>query len=99
MPVTTQGGTGLRAVRFVGIDGPRWMIRGAFSGRAALDTEAAAPLEEVLRDVVVVRGPHARPPREVLVLTLPGTTPAPEEAPSDDPLGILRRGPEITEIR
>lgn len=99
MPVTTQGGTGLRAVRFVGIDGPRWMIRGAFSGKAALDTEAAAPLEEVLRDVVVVRGPHARPPREVLVLTLPGTTPAPEEAPSDDPLGILRRGPEITEIR
>ncbi len=26
MPVTTQGGSGMRVVRFVGIDGPRWMI-------------------------------------------------------------------------
>ncbi|NCD18637.1 MAG: DUF3710 domain-containing protein [Actinobacteria bacterium] len=99
MPVTTQGGSGMRAVRFVGIDGPRWMIRGAFSGKAAVDPEAARTLEEVLRDIVVVRGPHARPPREVLALTLPGSTPAAEPAPSDDPLGILRRGPEITEIR
>lgn len=99
MPVTTQGGAGMRTVRFVGIDGPRWMIRGAFSGKAATDAEAARPLEEVLRDVVVVRGPNARPPREVLTLALPGATPAPEQAPSDDPLGILRRGPEITEIR
>ena len=53
----------------------------------------------MLREVVVVRGPHARPPREVLTLTLPGATPAPEEESSEDPLGILRRGPEITEIR
>lgn len=99
MPVTTQGGSGMRTIRFIGIDGPRWMIRGALSGRAATDAEAARTLEDVLRDVVVVRGPHARPPREVLALTLPGSAPATEPEPSDDPLGILRRGPEITEIR
>jgi len=99
LPVTTQGGMGMRAVRFVGVDGPRWMIRGAFSGKAALDPDEAAPLEGVLRDVVVVRGSQARPPREVLTLTLPGTAEVAEPAPDDDPLGILRRGPEITETR
>jgi len=99
LPVTNQGGTGVRAVRYVGIDGPRWMLRAAFSGRAALDREAAVPLEDVLRDVVVVRGPHARPPREILPLTLPGTAAAEAPPEPDDALGVLRRGPEITETR
>lgn len=99
MAVTTPAGTVTRAVRYVGVDGPRWMLRAAFSGRAALEREAAKALEDVLRDVVVVRGPHARPPREVLPLTLPGAAAPTEAVPSDDPLGILRRGPEITETR
>ncbi|MDO5495753.1 MAG: DUF3710 domain-containing protein [bacterium] len=101
MPVTTPGGSGTRTVRFVGVDGPRWMVRAVFSGKAAVDAEEASELESVLRGLVVTRGTNARPPREVLPLTVPGQ-PAP--AAADDPqgldaLGVLRRGPEMTETR
>lgn len=101
MPITTPGGTGTKTVRFVGVDGPRWMIRAVFSGPAAVDTGAAEELESILRGLVVVRGTQARPPREVLPLTVPGSTPAPaaEGADEIDTLGILKRGPEMTETR
>lgn len=97
LPVTTKGGSGLRPVRFVGIDGPRWMLRVVFHGEAALNAQAATELEGVVRDVVVVRGMEPRPPREVIALTLPGQN-APK-AEEDDPLQVLRRGPEMTETR
>src|SRR5437762_10088536 len=47
---------GMRMVRFVGIDGPRWFVRGLFTGPAADGGDQASLLEGVLRDVVVVRG-------------------------------------------
>ena len=68
-PGQPQAGTQL--VRFTGVDGPRWFLRGVFSGAAAEDPAAAAPLEAVLRDVVVVRGDHPVPPRDLLELRLP----------------------------
>ncbi len=58
-------------VRFVGIDGPRWMVHAVYRGAAALDPEAAGPLTETLRGVVVDRGPAAMPVREPLPLRLP----------------------------
>jgi len=66
-----QPASGMRLVRFVGIDGPRWFVRGLFTGPAADGGEQAELLEEVLRDVVVVRGEHPVPPREILELRLP----------------------------
>ena len=66
-----QPASGMRLVRFVGVDGPRWFLRGLFTGPAADGGEQAEPLEEVLRDVVVVRGEHPVPPREILELQLP----------------------------
>lgn len=102
LPVTTQDGRmGHRPARFIGVDGPRWFLRGVLSGRAAVDPDAAAELEELFADTVVVRGQEARPPRDVLVLRMPGKAAAAataEETPttSFDP---LERGPEITEIR
>lgn len=68
-PGQPQAGTQL--VRFTGVDGPRWFLRGVFSGAAAENPAAAAPLEAVLRDVVVVRGDHPVPPRDLLELRLP----------------------------
>jgi hypothetical protein len=62
---------GLRPVRFVGVDGPRWFLRGLFAGAAADDPAAAAPLEAVFRQVIVVRGEHPMPPRDLLELRLP----------------------------
>ncbi|GAB3202051.1 hypothetical protein GCM10027261_38380 [Geodermatophilus arenarius] len=60
-----------RAARFLGVDGPRWFLRGMISGPAAESPEAAAVLEDVFRRVVVVRGTSPMPVREQLPLTLP----------------------------
>jgi hypothetical protein len=61
----------MRPVRFVGVDGPRWFLRGLFAGAAAADPAAAAPLEAVFREVVVIRGEQPMPPRDLLELRLP----------------------------
>ncbi|EYR63785.1 hypothetical protein N866_18220 [Actinotalea ferrariae CF5-4] len=98
MPVRTpEGRTGHRPVRFIGHDGPRWFLRGVLTGRAAADEEAAAELEGVFADVVVVRGSEARAPRDLLPLALPGRQRA--EVPPEAAQDVLTRGPEITETR
>ena len=106
-----QPASGMRLVSFVGIDGPRWFVRGLFSGPAADGGEQAELLEEVLRDVVVVRGEHPVPPREILELRLPpearqaleeqaaATAAAEEENRFRGDLNPFERGPEFTETR
>ncbi|ROS30866.1 DUF3710 domain-containing protein [Cellulomonas sp. PhB150] len=103
LPVrTAEGRTGHRPARFLGVDGPRWFVRGVITGKAAVEPAAAAVLEQVFGGVVVVRGTEAHAPRDLLGLRLPGPASAPAEdeaepaAPSFDP---LERGPEITETR
>jgi len=64
-------GEGLADIRFVGVDGPRWMVRGVFQGPAAVDPAKAGPLALCLRELVVVRGQEAKPIREPLPLRLP----------------------------
>jgi Protein of unknown function (DUF3710) len=103
---TEVGGEGFRLVRFVGVDGPRWFLRGLFSGPAALGGEAASTLEDVLRDVVVVRGEHPVPPRDILELRLPPEArqafdeqAAAEENRFRTDLNPFERGPEFTETR
>ncbi|MBC7290967.1 MAG: DUF3710 domain-containing protein [Actinotalea sp.] len=95
---TSEGRTGHRPARFIGVDGPRWFLRGVLTGRAAAEEAAAEELEEVFADVVVVRGTEARAPRDLLPLTLPGRprTELPGTEPAPD---VLTRGPEITETR
>jgi hypothetical protein len=102
---------GLRLVRFVGVDGPRWFLRGMFSGPAAENPAAATALEAVLSQVVVVRGDHPMPPRDLLELRLPPEAAAAIEeqaraqqagqepnrfATAPNP---FNRGPEMTETR
>ena len=58
-------------VRFVGVDGPRWMVRALYQGPAAADPAYAGVLAECLEGLVVVRDEEARPPREPLPLRLP----------------------------
>lgn len=64
-------GAGTSPVRFIGVDGPRWLLRGLIIGPAASGAEPAQPFEEILSDVVVVRGDHPMPPRDMLELRLP----------------------------
>ncbi len=106
--LTVTGDNGksmMQPVRFVGVDGPRWFLRGLFSGAAARETAAAAPLEAVLRACVVVRGSDPMAPGDPLPLHVPNEVPE-GMAQRDDadgsgrrPLPPPERGPEITEIR
>lgn len=57
--------------RVIGVDGPRWLLRATVLGRAAVEPEAAPPMEQSLRNVVVVRGSEPMAPREALALHLP----------------------------
>ncbi len=103
LPVRSPDGrVGVQPIRFTGVDGPRWFLRAVFHGPAAFDHDQASVLEGLVRDVVVVRGPDAMAPRDLLPLRLPQTeeaVAAQAEADAREPLEPFRRGPEITEIR
>lgn len=94
-------GVVLAAARFVGVDGPRWFLRGLFTGPAATDPSVAPELELALRQVVVVRGHEAMAVRDVLPLRLPVEVTEQQAAlaAEGDPLQLAERGPEITEVR
>lgn len=98
LPVRDQAGNlARRPARFIGVDGPRWFLRGVLTGAALSDKNQAALAEQYFSEIVVVRGTEARPPSELLTLTVPG-----QKQPADTasaPQDILTRGPEITEVR
>ena len=93
-----DGRSGHRPARFLGVDGPRWFLRGVLTGKAMVQEQAGADMEAIFGDVVVVRGDGARPPRDLLPLHLPGKRQAPAEE-AQPSLELPRRGPEITETR
>lgn len=62
---------GMMDLRFIGIDGPRWMLRAVYQGAAAADPSEAGPLALCLRGLVVDRGREAMPVRDALPLRLP----------------------------
>jgi hypothetical protein len=97
-------------LRFLGADGPRWFLRGLITGPAAQREDLAEPLERVFGGVVVVRGDHPVPPRDLLEIRLPdeimtalaGELAGPEEGGPEQggwPGNPFERGPEITETR
>ena len=101
---------GSQPARFVGVDGPRWFLRGLLTGPAATDPGAARPLEAAFRDIVVTRGNEAMAVRDPLPLRLPTDVVNPAEAaaaegagdgpePETQLPGLPERGPEITEVR
>ncbi|WP_416446782.1 DUF3710 domain-containing protein [Leucobacter sp. HNU] len=61
----------VRLARFVGVDGPRWLLRGVIMGRAAAEADAKARVIELFRELVVVRGDEPMPPSELLELKVP----------------------------
>ena len=65
-----------RIARFIGVDGPRWFLRGVISGDGALDPQVGAAMEELFRSVVVVRGSAPMPPRDLIPLHMPEGTEA-----------------------
>jgi hypothetical protein len=66
-------GAGMRLARFVGVDGPRWFLRGVIGGAATADMDAAEKVEDLFRSLVVVRGNAPMPPRDLIPLRMPAT--------------------------
>jgi Protein of unknown function (DUF3710) len=96
----------LAPARFIGVDRPRWFLRGLLSGPAALDREVAGRLEFAFRATVVVRGKDAMPIRDPLPLKLPpeaqemaDQAQAAQAEGGAPTLEQLDPGPTITETR
>jgi hypothetical protein len=73
IPVAAGQPGGTRRARFIGVDGPRWFLRGVIAGEGASDPEAAAKVEDLFRSIVVVRGTTPMPPRDLIPLHMPAT--------------------------
>jgi hypothetical protein len=88
-------------VRIFGVDGPRWFLQGVVHGAAVQDEEQFQILEDVFRNIVVVRGEAPMPPRDLLELKLPKefTDAQEEEEEEVETFNPLERGPTITEVR
>ena len=72
----------LQPARFVGVDGPRWFLRGLFLGSAA-SPEGHPGLTDVFANIVVDRGSEAMPSGEPLPLRLPPQDPPDDSAEAD----------------
>jgi hypothetical protein len=59
------------ALRFVGVDGPRWMLRGVVAGPPDLAEQSGHALYDLVRGTVVVRGSQPMPVRTPLPIELP----------------------------
>jgi hypothetical protein len=68
---TIPGDNGVAKVRFVGVDGPRWFLRAMLVGAPATDPTLAKRFNQLIRDIVVVRGADPHPVRDPIPLTLP----------------------------
>lgn len=72
LPVKVKGGKSV-TTRIVGVDGPRWMLRGIFSGRAA--TQPGSPetkaLNKFFSEIVVDRGEEPLAPRDFIPMHPP----------------------------
>jgi Protein of unknown function (DUF3710) len=76
---TTKGEWGLEllaalgevSLRFVGVDGPRWMLRGVVAGPPEVADKSAHALHDLVRGTVVARGIQPMPVRTPLPLELP----------------------------
>lgn len=71
---------GTRFSRFVGVDGPKWFLRGVIAGAAITDPKAAADIDDLFRSVTISRDATPLPPGDLLPLRVPGGTIAPPKA-------------------
>lgn len=83
---TLPGPTGRVPVRFIGVDGPRWLLRAMLVGPAA-DPDRAEVFEEALRQTVVVRGTEPLPLGDPVPLSLPKDVVLPDDLGGGDGSG------------
>ncbi|MBF8188391.1 DUF3710 domain-containing protein [Nonomuraea sp. K274] len=88
----------VRPARYLGVDGPRWLLLGVISGKGAFDESIAGAFVEYIKDVVVVRGDDPMAREAPIPLSRPNEQSAETEAEGPG-LSPFKRGPEISEIR
>lgn len=59
------------SLRFIGVDGPRWMLRGVVAGPPDITDQSTHALYDLVRGTVVVRGSQPMPVRTPLPIELP----------------------------
>ena len=69
--ITDNGQRMLRESRFIGVDGPRWFLRGVLTGPELYSQTSYMSLIALFRQVAVSRGDVAMPPGDLLPITLP----------------------------
>jgi hypothetical protein len=69
--VTSNGLPGIQEARFLGVDGPRWFVRGVITGPAATEASTGRAMIDLFRSLVIVRGETPMPPREMLPIKVP----------------------------
>lgn len=86
IPVAGGEAGATRVARFIGVDGPRWFLRGVVAGAGAIEPDSATAIDEVYRSIVVVRGVTPMPPRDLIPLQVPaGATPTTTQATTQTP--------------
>lgn len=88
---------GMQPIRFVALEGERWILRAVFMGAASRPGPDASQLEILVKSIDVTRGDIAMPVGSPLPLVLPGPAVDAESGPVE--LNPFERGPEITETR
>lgn len=71
VPVVEEGQRLLRESRFIGVDGPRWFLRGVITGPDISHPPRYQSLIELFRSVCVSRGETPLPPGDLLPLSIP----------------------------
>lgn len=66
-----DGRQGTQTSRIVGVEGPRWLLRGTFLGRSASDPDPDGVVETAFRHVIVVRGSVPMAPRDMIAMQMP----------------------------
>lgn len=66
-----DGRTATQQSRIVGVEGPRWLLRGTFLGRSAVEPDPEGDVESAFRDVIVVRGSAPMAPRDLIEMSMP----------------------------
>lgn len=90
-------GTGDQAtMRFIGVDGPRWMVRCVAAGPDETHGALAELARTVLQDTVVVRGADPLPVRSPLPVTLPEVLAQQLEQARQQQLDSEQAAPEST---
>jgi hypothetical protein len=74
VPVRTPDGKqATQTTRIVGVDGPRWLLRGTFLGKSASNPDPQGVVEQAFRDVIVVRGSDPMAPRDPIAMRMPAS--------------------------